>query len=208
MKIRTFVVGYVLALALLVFANRRSEVTPGASFRTVVDLTNSSSASTHTARSESGETRIEAPSSYSPKLWSVDQIPGERLVGPLAIINVNEASPVSLEDLVRYEQNYGRIPVGSVVLARTRGNNNSPADFSDDAVKFLVHARNAIGLGVETQSAANSDPDKYALAHSAYLLSNVSNLGKVPAAGSMVMVAPSKLRGASNGPVRVLALLR
>jgi len=205
MKTRTFVIGYVLALALLVFANRRSETGSTSTFRTVVDLTNASPNASlrHKAQSRAGETRIQAPSTYSPKLWSVDQIPGERLVAPLAIIHGSGSSAVSMEDVVHYEQDYGRIPSGAIVMARTQAN----ANFSEDAVKFLVHARNVVGMGV-AQETLNSEPDNYALSHSAYLLSNVANLEKVPAAGSMVMVAPSKLHGAATGPVRILALVR
>jgi kynurenine formamidase len=215
MKIRTFVIGYVLALALLVFANRRSEIPPNSGFRSVIDLTSTSAgnnkvqaAASRKSPIEPGKaTQIVAPSSYSPKLWSVDQIPGERLVAPLAVIHANGSSPVSMNDVVSYEKNYGEIPLGSVVLARAQGDVSNAA-FSSDAMKFLLHARNVIGIGMEAEMMRNSEPDTYALSHSAYLLNNLNNLEKVPASGSMVMVAPSKLRAATAGPVRVLALVR
>jgi hypothetical protein len=214
MKIRTFVIGYVLALALLVFANRHTDVIPSSNFRTVVDLTSTSAdnriqlaAFRQNRADEIGRvTQIVAPSAYSPKLWSVEQIPSERLIAPLAVISANGSFAVSIEDVVRYEHNYGQIPLGSVVLAQfTRRPNQA---FSSDAVKFLLHARNVIGLGIATGDAHNSEADTYALSHSAYLLNNLINLDKVPAGGSMVMVAPSKVRGATAGPVRVLALVR
>jgi hypothetical protein len=212
MKIRTFVIGYVLALALLVFANRHTDVIPSSNFRTVVDLTSTSAdnriqlaAFRQNRAAEIGRvTQIVAPSAYSPKLWSVEQIPSERLIAPLAVISANGSFAVSIEDVVRYEHNYGQIPLGSVVLAQFPARPNQA--FSSDAVKFLLHARNVIGLGIATGDAHNSDT--YALSHSAYLLNNLINLDKVPAGGSMVMVAPSKVRGATAGPVRVLALVR
>ena len=108
---------------------------------------------------------------------------------------------------MRYEHNYGQIPLGSVVLAQFPNYHPNQA-FSSDAVKFLVHARNVIGLSVATEDTRNSEADSYALSHSAYLLNNLINLDKVPAGGSTVMVAPSKVRGATAGPVRVLALVR
>ena len=49
---------------------------------------------------------------------------------------------------------------------------------------------------------------QYTLAHSVYQLENVANLDRVPDEGGMVVVAPSMLRNASVGPVRVLALMR
>ena len=61
---------------------------------------------------------------------------------------------------------------------------------------------------MEAEMMRNSEPNTYALSHRAYLLNNLNKLEKVPASGSMVMVAPSKLRAATAGPVRVLALVR
>lgn len=215
MKIRTFVIGYVLALALLVFANRHTDVAPVSSFRTVIDLTSTSTDNRiqsagfrqNPEASFGKATRILAPSAYSPKLWSLDQIPAERLLAPLAVINANANSPISMEDVVAYEHNHGEIPLGSLVLVRHQSDNSSEV-FSTDAVKFLLHARNVIGLGVATEDPRNSEADTYALSHSVYLLSNLVNLDKVPAGGSMVVVAPSKVRGAVAGPVRVMALVR
>jgi len=215
MKIRTFVVGYVLALALLVFANRHSEVATSSTFRTVIDLTAVSSGGSlqraalvqNAHAAEPGITRIESPASYSPELWSVDQIPGQRLVAPLAVLDVH--GDVDMNDVVNYERTQGHIPQGAVVLVRPMrdGDHRLPA-FSGDATRFLLHARNVIGLGVEAPEMRHSESETYALSHSAYLLTNVVNLDKVPASGSMVMVAPSKLRGKATGPVRVLALVR
>ena len=215
MKIRTFVIAYALALALLVFANRRSDVSPTSSFRTVIDLTTASADNTTLPATlrrnrEPGfgkATQILAPAAYSPRLWSVDQIPGERLIAPLAVISSNGDSPISVEDIVRYERAHGEIPLGSVVVGRPQ--RQMPSEmFSSDAVRFLLHARNVIGLGVAAEDTQKSEADSYALSHSAYLLSNLVNLEKVPAGGSMVIVAPSKLRGATAGPVRVLAMVR
>ena len=124
-------------------------------------------------------------------------------MAPLAIIHVSGSGPVAMADIVEYERNNGHIPTGAVVMARSQADG-----FSEDAVKFLVHARNVIGIGVQRQETPDSEACSYVLSHSAYLLSNVANLEKVPATGSMVMVAPSKLHGAANGPVRILALVR
>ncbi len=49
---------------------------------------------------------------------------------------------------------------------------------------------------------------EYTLAHSVYHLENVANLERVPDAGAVVVVAPMKLEGEVDGPVRILALTR
>jgi kynurenine formamidase len=49
---------------------------------------------------------------------------------------------------------------------------------------------------------------EYTLAHRVYHLENIPNLDRVPDAGAVVVVAPMKLEGEVDGPVRILALTR
>jgi len=85
--------------------------------------------------------------------------------------------------------------------------------YSTEAARFLVEGRNTIGLGIDTLS-IDYGPSKdfpvheYTLSHSLYHLENVANLGPVPEAGAMVVVAPMKLEGGSGGPVRIFALAK
>ena len=85
--------------------------------------------------------------------------------------------------------------------------------YSEDAAKFLVEARNVLGLGIDTLS-IDYGPSKdfavhqYTLAHSLYHLENVANLEQAPVNGGIVVVAPMKLEGGSGGPVRIFALVR
>ncbi len=261
MRIRTLIAGYALALALFLFAQHRPGSSSPTGFHTVVDLTHSLDA--HALASPASEksayqlksdasvekeylarnnslpdllgTRIEAPAEFARGLWTVDQIPADRLVAPLVVLDVspNVANhpdyQISVEDIARWEQAHDQIPLGSVVIARTgwasRWNsvrNYRNADpkgvphfpgFSPDAAKFLVEGRNALGLGIDTLR-IDHGPSKdfpvrqYTLAHSVYQLENVANLDRAPAAGGMVVVAPSKLESGSSSPVRILALLR
>ncbi|MEP6643125.1 MAG: cyclase family protein [Acidobacteriaceae bacterium] len=139
MKSKTIVVGYVLALALFLFAQRRPTVvaTPSV-FHGIVDLTHPSlgvdahpaspgkmdEAKLRIANRESA-TQIEAPARVSKTLWSVDRIPPERLIGPLVVIDVRRQSDrdpdyqVSVEDIANWEHRYGEIPPGAMVMART-----------------------------------------------------------------------------------------
>ena len=260
MKTRTLIAGYVLALALFLFAQRHPGSSPPTGFRSVVDLTHSIDASSpslepsgyapdhlkpvvYIERSESPlgrgrssfETRIEAPARFAPALWAVDQIPAERLIAPLVVLDVstkisgNPDYEISIDDIAQWEQQHGQIPLGAVVMARTgwderwasakeyrnadlAGTTHYPG-YSDDAAKFLVHGRTAVGLGIDTLSvdrgASNGFPVRqYILAHSVYQLENVANLYHVPATGSVVVVAPTKLASGSSGPVRILAMVR
>ena len=243
MKIRTLIVGYVLALALFLFAQRHPGSSTPTGFRAVVDLTHTldaralaqEPAEKPVASPQQFGTRIDAPARFSRGLWTVDRIPTDRLLAPLVVLDLSANTAnhpdyqISVEDIDRWEQAHSQIPLGSVVIARTGWDSrwNSANDYrnadrkgtmhfpgySADAAKFLVEARKALGLGIDTSS-IDFGPSKdfpvrqYTLAHSVYQLENVANLDRAPATGGMVVVAPTKLESGSNGPVRILALVR
>jgi kynurenine formamidase len=185
----------------------------------------------NTSSAEPFETRIDAPAHFARGLWTVDQIPTERLIAPLVVLDVSanvENHPdyqISVEDIAAWEQAHNQIPLGSVVIARTgwdsrwksaNGYHNAATHFpgySPDAAKFLVEGRNVLGLGIDTPNIDNG-PSKnwavrqYTLSHSVYQLENVANLDRVPAVSAMVVVAPTKLESGSSGPVRILALVQ
>ena len=258
MRIKTVVIGYALALALLLFAQHRPDATQPGSFTGVVDLTHPlrshqdgadklaaspvrSAAIVEkmelrrTSTAASSNTNIDAPAHLVRGMWTVDQIPPERLIAPLSVLDVtaqvrrNPDYEVSVEDIAQWEQIHGEIPPGSVVVARTGWGTrwDSPKDYrnidkkgvmhfpgySEDAAKFLVEARLALALGIDTLSVDRGSSrtlavHQYTLAHSVYHLENVANLERVPDAGAVVVVAPMKLEGQVDGPVRILALTR
>src|SRR5579864_1842997 len=258
MRIKTVVIGYALALALLLFAQHRPDATQPGSFTGVVDLTHPLSsqeliavkradspvraatlvmkdAARRISTAASSNTNIDAPAHLVRGMWTVDQIPPERLIAPLSVLDVsaqvrrNPDYEVCVEDIAQWEQIHGEIPPGAVVVARTGWGTRwaSPKDYrnldkkgvmhfpgySADAARFLVEGRMALALGIDTLSV---DPGssrtlavhEYTLAHSVYHLENVANLERVPDAGAVVVVAPIKLEGQVDGPVRILALTR
>lgn len=236
MRIHTFVLGSALALALFLFGAHRPSETQVTAIRSVVDLSHSIEPKLGTKASSATQgTRIEAPSHYSRGLWSLDQIPAERLIAPLVVLDVtrnvtsNPDYEVSVNDISTWEKANGPIPLGSIVMVRTgwgsRWNSvqryvNADAHgvahypgYSQDAATFLVNGRNALSLGIDTASVdggnAKSTPvHDFALAHSVYPLENVAALDRVPASGAMGVVAPTKLAGGAAGPVRIFALLQ
>jgi kynurenine formamidase len=246
MNLKTMVIGYALALALVLFGKQHNPQAPRSQFRGVVDLTHSINAPSRdtaftawrssTAQAlESPETRIKAPSAMVPGAWEVGQIPPERLMAPLVVLDVsrkargNQDYQIGLDDLAEWEQENGQIPLWSVVLANTgwdarwalpnryrnadgRGILHFPG-YSLDAIRFLVEARKAVGIGIDTpgvDNGASNIPEvgRYSLAHNVYNLINVSGLERTPASGAIAMVAPVKLDHGCESPVRVLALLQ
>ena len=238
---RTLIVGYVLALALFLFGQRHPDASSPAEFHAVVDLTHSMGPQalrykpSKLMSSELFGTRIDAPAHFAQGLWTVDQIPTDRLIAPLVVLDVSANVKgradyqISVDDIAQWEQAHNQIPLGSVVIARTgwdsrwqsaksyrnadpKGTMHFPG-YSSDAAKFLLEGRDTLGLGIDTLS-IDYGPSKdfpvrqYTLAHSVYQLENVANLDQAPAIGGMVVVAPTKLESSASGPVRILALVR
>jgi kynurenine formamidase len=248
MKIKALVIGYVLALALFLFANRHPAATPLSSFHAVIDLTSannqqpfvrettvrqaaygfSSERRDHgLAAAELTGTRLDAPARVGGGLWTVDQIPAERLVAPLVVLDVrarvqqNPDYQISVTDIANWERSHGEIPMGAVVMAFTRPPELEPytnhvidrPGYSEEAARFLVDGRKIVGIGIDSQNidqGLHTDLAvyRYTLSHSAYVLKNVANLDRAPASGGIVMVAPIKLENQLDAPVRILALAR
>jgi len=262
MKAKTFVVFLALAAVVLLFAQRHNAPTPQPAFRTILDLTQPLSEkfpnwegtekspfeakplgriekdgyfSRHISLPEHFATHMDAPAHFAAGAWTVDQIPPERLIGPLVVLNVTAQSKadadyqITVEDVARWEQAHGQIPPGAIVLARTgwaaragsmkdyrnaddKGAMHFPG-FLPETVRFLVEARNLYGLGIDTMSvdygASSSYPvHQYTAQHNVYHLENVADLSAVPEAGALLVAAPAKLAGGSGGPVRILALVK
>jgi kynurenine formamidase len=259
MKLKTFAITLALALAILLFAQRHPTVEQPL-FTHVLDLTHTISdqvptfddTEKFTARTvaslnkqgyferevsmpEHFGTHMDAPAHMAAGRWTVDQIPPERLIRPLAVIDVSAKAKndadyhVSLQDVADWEQANGHLPEGAVVIVRTgwdqrwnsqKAYRNTDAHgtmhfpgYSLDAAKFLVGARNAVALGIDTLSVDAGTEKQFPVHHycasqSVYHLENVANLDVVPANGALAVVAPPKFQGGSGSPVRVLALVK
>ena len=259
---KTFAIGCSLALALYLFAQHKAQMATQDNNRAVIDLTHN--LNDHSPNWEGTEkspfeahelgnidrdgyysrifttqehygTHLDAPAHFAKGMWTVDQIPAERLVRPLVVLNVrgktsgNSDYEISVQDIAEWESENGEITSGAVVMAYTGWEDrwNSPKafrnagpdgqphfpGFSLEAAKFLVTTRNAVGLGIDTMSidpgASKTYPvHQFTAKASVYQLENVANLGLVPATGATIVVAPIKLEGGSGGPARLLALVK
>jgi kynurenine formamidase len=180
-------------------------------------------------------THVDAPAHFARGAWTADQIPAERLVRPVVVLEVagraerNSDYLVSLEDIAEWETQHGRIPAGAVVMAHTgwdrqwtsaqrfrnmdaKGVRHFPG-YSLDAAEFLVTAREVVGLGIDTLSvdagqAADYPVHRFTSRHGIYHVEAVANLNEVPPNGALVVVALAKIQGGSGSPARVLALVR
>src|ERR1700675_3271724 len=120
MRIRSFIIAYALVLAILLFADRRPGSTQQDRYSHVVDLTDSQNATAPHA--SDSRTRIIAPGALIPGTWVAGQIPAERLVAPLVVMDLSAATEdtprISLDDIAAWESRHGMIPQGAVVAIR------------------------------------------------------------------------------------------
>jgi kynurenine formamidase len=260
MKLKTFAIAVGMVLALFLFAQHRNPTPAKPEFSRVLDLTHTAGEhspgydtdqklTSHVVATASKEgyfareitlpehfaTHIDAPAHFAPGRWTVDQIPPERLLAPLVVIDVAEQAKknpdyqLSADDIAEWEKQNGQMPPNAVIILRTGWSEkwDSAKDYRNadpqgvlhfpgyslDAAKFLVESRQALGLGIDTLS-VDYGPSKdfpvhhYTAGKSVYHLENVADVWRVPAVGALVLVAPAKIEGGSGGPVRILALLR
>jgi kynurenine formamidase len=230
MRIRSFIIAYALVLAILLFADRRPRPTQQDRYSHVVDLTEGQSVSpaptsTTPAASQESRTRIIAPGALIPGTWSPGQIPAERLIAPLVVIDLNTAettSQISLDDISTWESRHGMIPQGAVVAIRRPAANGllkeeistelstQPLPIASDAALFLMDARYAIGFAVEAPVDMTSDRTlaRQLALHGSYVVEDATRFSALPATGSLVIVAPEKNKKPGAAPVRILAMVK
>jgi kynurenine formamidase len=262
MRWKTFAIGWSLALALLLFAQHKAAMLEQTAYQSVVDLTHTLNGESPnwegTAESpfqakatetyehdgyyarvittpEHYGTHLDAPAHFARGMWTVEQIPAERLVRPMVVLNVKEKAAghadyeISVTDIAEWENQNGQIPSGAVIMAYTGWDDRwgtpntyrgAAADgtlhfpgYSLEAAQFLVKTRGAVALGIDTLSidpgARKEFPvHQFTAKESVYQLENVANLRSVPATGATLVVAPLKLEKGSGTPVRLLALVK
>lgn len=221
MRIRSFIIAYALVLAILLFADRRPGSTPQDRYSHVVDLTDGQNATAPHATAQESRTRIIAPAALIPGTWAAGQIPPERLVAPLVVMDLNaalEGSPqISLDDIAAWESHHGMIPQGAVVaIRRTIVPDDlspmplTPFPIARDAAEFLIDARYTIGFAVETHVNLTSDRTlaRQLALHGSYVVEGTARFTSLPATGSLIIVAPAKNKKPGEAPVRILAMVR
>lgn len=178
-------------------------------------------------------THMDAPRHAAGAGWTNEQIPLNRLVVPVVVIDVRTQAAANRDyaltpaDIDAHEKRYGTIPRGAAVLLRTgwaRHWTTPAVYFGEDTSKRLhfpsfgvesarvLSARGVGLLGVDSPSTDIGAAPSFAVhgilgAANIPALENVADLDAVPPTGALLMALPIKTRGGSGGPVRVVALV-
>ncbi len=186
---------------------------------------------------EHGGTHIDAPIHFAANRHTLDQVPIEKLVAPVVVIDVSKQAEenadyrLTADDVRAWEKTHGAIPAGAIVMLHTGFGkhypdrlkylgDDTPGDasnlhfpsYSQSSAEYLVHKRKIAVLGIDTASIDYGQSTHFmahVLANKANVpgLENVANLGELPPTGAWVMALPMKISNGSGGPVRIVALV-
>jgi kynurenine formamidase len=183
---------------------------------------------------EHGGTHLDAPIHFSEGGMTADRIAATQLVVPLVMVDVSARAAsdpdyrLSRADLAGWEKRHGRLPDNCCVAMNSgwaarvtdagkftgkdaAGVFHFPG-VSPEAAEWMMKERKVAGLAVDTLS-LDHGPSKDFRTHSLWLpsgrwgLENVANLDKVPASGATLVVGLAKVKDATGGPVRLMALI-
>jgi kynurenine formamidase len=180
-------------------------------------------------------THLHLPSSLVKGKPTVAQIPARDLLAHAVVVDiaarVAQAPDYRLtaEDLQAWERRNGRVPKGSVVLLHTGWARRwgDPARYlnldaqgvprvpgiSPGAIAFLVGERDIRGVGLDAWVPevapgvpGGEDGTRPLLYAGKWQLVNLTNLDRLPAKGTKLVIAPLRLE-AGSAPARVIAIL-
>ena len=142
------------------------------------------------------------------------------------IVNFAATNPdylLTLDDLFAWEEKYGKIAPGTVVLLYTGWQEkwSRPGDFLNQqhfpgfaaaTTQFLLNRRQIAGLGIDTHGVDSGQDETFStneqvLLRRGIVLENLTNLDQLPPMGTTLAIGILRLRNGSGSPAAVLALL-
>ena len=157
----------------------------------------------------------------------------ETLVVPLAVIDIAaraENDPdtrLTPDDIAAWEAQHGELPDGCCVAVHSGWGRHVTSDrfrnadgdgvmhfpgVHAEAADMMIRERNVVGLAIDTLSLDHGPSGDFAT-HYLWLPSNrwglecVANLDQLPATGATIIAGGPKIKGATGGPSRVMALI-
>ena len=170
-------------------------------------------------------THIDAPAHCIPGGRTVDQLTMAELSADCIVfdlsVEANENFIITPSVLERYEAEHGEIPAASFIIFYTGWskywsnpekyhNNHKFPSLDESAAKILIQ-RGVVGIGIDTLScdtgAKGFPVHQLVLGANKYLVENIANANLLPSTGAKILIAPMKIIGATEAPVRMIALI-
>jgi len=169
-------------------------------------------------------TQLDPPAHWDPYYPTIDELPPTYAIRPLVVIDIHEKVEInpgyhcSVDDIKEWEERYGTIPKGAVVMVRSDWSKKWPGkDFlqkpfpgvSLDALKYLHQKRHILFHGhepLDTDTTPNLEGECW-LMHNGYCQAEgVTNLWMVPEAGALIAIGFAKPMGGTGGYARYIAI--
>ena len=207
---------------------------PPVEFETVASLEKDGYYLRRFSLGEHSATHMNAPNSFHSSGMGIDQYPAESLVVPAVVMDIRDKAAVNpdyaltIADVIVWEQQYGLVPFGSVVLLSTGwldlwekpdaflnqdigGGMHFPG-FGSDTTQFLLNERQIAGVGIDTHGVDSGQDKTFAtnrlvLEQPRIVLENLTNLEQLPPTGTTLVIGILRLRGGSGSPATVMALV-
>jgi len=183
---------------------------------------------------ENTGTHVDAPAHFIKGERSIDMIPPEDLIVPVCHIRIstrvknNPDYQLSRNDIIEWEQQYGRIRSGCLVVLNTGWYKkfSSPEQYinldndkimhfpgySGQAAELLV-VRDVAGIGIDTLSIDPGNAKEFRahmvmLGAGKYQIENMANLDSLPATGAIAVIGVLPIQGGSQAQARILGLIQ
>jgi kynurenine formamidase len=177
-------------------------------------------------------THWDAPAHFVAGAPTAEQIPAERLIAPLAVIDISERAAkdpdavVTADDIRRWESRHGTLPRGSFLAMYSGWESRLPTNrflnpdrsgtyhfpgWGLEAAQFLLEERDFVGLGVDTHGIDPGHDSTFPVHIETFSagkhgLENIAQLGRVHPARMTIIIGAPKHRGGSGGPARLFAV--
>lgn len=169
-------------------------------------------------------THMDAPAHCVPAGLSIADIPLRSLITPCCVVDVSDRAhdrySVTVDDVQRFEYEFGRIQNSSVVIFYTGWSQwwSNPEKYRNDLVfpsvskevaDYLLH-RDVAGIGIDTLSPDSGGSGypvhQLMLGAGKYLIENVANANELDATGNYLIALPLKIQGGTEAPMRLVGL--
>src|SRR3954466_9602551 len=174
--------------------------------------------------------QLDPPAHWAPEYPGIDELPPTYTLRPLVVISIvpqvakDPKYALQVSDIRTFEQRYGRIPRGSVVMVRSDWSKkwtDDPAKakalaadpvfpgVSLAALKFLQLTRHILFHGhepLDTDSTPTLEGEHWLMHHGYTQAEGVANLDGVPETGCLVAIGYPKFKGGLGGYARYVAI--
>lgn len=173
----------------------------------------------------SAGTHIDSPAHCIPGGKTIDALDLEHVMADCVVIRSDDEADeqylVMPEKITAFEKEHGKIAPETFVMFYTGWDKHwkSPAKYRND-LKFpslhedtakLLLERNICGIGIDTLSPDARGEDfpvhRVLLSADKMIVENVANAGQLPLTGAKIIVAPMKIKDATEAPTRLFAVV-